>query len=231
MKCEICQKECKNIKGLIAHISRSHDLTSKDYYLKFLGSQKYCLICGNLTDFNGLIKGFSNACSIQCGAKIGGQRAAKKINNLNEEEKIARAKNIAEKYNEKTLEEKDLILQTRKQTNREKFGTDYATQNSQISGKISEIKLNYSEEEKLQIQNKRKETTLEKYGVDHIFKLDEIVEKSKQTKLERYDDENFNNHEQTKQTKLEKYGNENFNNNNYCYIIFTFNWYCCIFFN
>ena len=47
IKCEICGKELVSIKALSQHI-KNHDITSKDYYLKYIGEQKKCEECGKV---------------------------------------------------------------------------------------------------------------------------------------------------------------------------------------
>ena len=80
---------------------------------------------------------------------------------------------------------KNAILNKRKQTCLEKYGTD----NPSKSIHVKEI---ISEKNKLNSKS--------------------IIEKGKLTKLEKYGDSNYNNSLKNKETKLLKYGSENFNN-------------------
>lgn len=80
---------------------------------------------------------------------------------------------------------KNAILNKRKQTCLEKYGTDNPSKSIQVKEIISE-------------KNKLNSKS--------------IVEKSKLTKLEKYGDSNYNNSSKNKETKLLKYGSENFNN-------------------
>lgn len=65
IKCEICGKELVSIKALSQHI-KNHDITSKDYYLKYIGEQKKCEECGKETIFLNLSRGFQKFCGSKC---------------------------------------------------------------------------------------------------------------------------------------------------------------------
>jgi len=122
---------------------------------------------------------------------------------------------------------KECSNELRKQTNLEKYGCEFPTQNKDVKNKISGNSVSYKKE----VQEKRKQTNLEKYGYISPFKNNSVQEKikqtnlekygceyqlqrkevhiqSKETKLKKYKDPNFNNPSKTKQTNLEKYGVE-----------------------
>ena len=85
------------------------------------------------------------------------------------------------------------ILETRKKTNRERFGSDIVFQSDYAKDKI-------------------KQTNLERYGVENVFQSDYAKEKSKKTCLEKYGTEYANQSdvvkEKAKKTNLERYGVE-----------------------
>ena len=66
VKCEICGKEFKNLFGLSKHIVKIHNVNSEDYYLKYIGSKKYCLTCNKETKFKNIIYGYQDYCSSFC---------------------------------------------------------------------------------------------------------------------------------------------------------------------
>ena len=70
MKCEICGKECSN-KGINNHIRRKHNISIEDYYIKYIGNPSYCPICGNKTEFLGIVSGYRTCCSKSCASKYG----------------------------------------------------------------------------------------------------------------------------------------------------------------
>ncbi len=80
-----------------------------------------------------------------------------------------------------------------KQTNLEKYGTEYPIQNNEI-------------------KDKRKFNNFEKYGVDEPGKLEECINKVKNTKKVKYGDEKYNNLKKNKETKIERYNDSNYNN-------------------
>jgi endogenous inhibitor of DNA gyrase (YacG/DUF329 family) len=71
MKCEICGREFKNFKTLARHL-RTHKITSKNYYDKYLKKEGegICPICGKETNYINLNKGYRKFCSKKC-AKSG----------------------------------------------------------------------------------------------------------------------------------------------------------------
>jgi endogenous inhibitor of DNA gyrase (YacG/DUF329 family) len=70
MKCEICGKEFKNCKSLARHL-RTHKITSKEYYDKFLKKEDegICPICGKETSFKNIREGYCKFCSKKCAKK------------------------------------------------------------------------------------------------------------------------------------------------------------------
>jgi len=94
-----------------------------------------------------------------------------------------------------------------KQIIKEKYGSEYASQNKEIANKISQTKLTQESQDKSkntclerygvenpfqneEIKEKMRETWLEKYGVDHPLKSEIVKNKAKETCLERYNVEN-----------------------------------------
>ena len=69
MICQICQRECDGPKGLGLHINKSHGLSAKEYYDKFLrkSGEGVCKICQKEVAFASLGRGYlSTYCSQEC---------------------------------------------------------------------------------------------------------------------------------------------------------------------
>jgi len=103
-----------------------------------------------------------------------------------------------------------------RQTNLEKYGVEYVSQNKQIKEKIKNTNLiKYGAETPLlnqEIKEKIKQTNLEKFGVEKHFQLQYIKEQIKITNLEKYGTK-FPTQlqeikEKIKQTNIKKYGVE-----------------------
>ena len=99
-------------------------------------------------------------------------------------------------------------------SNREKYGTDWPTQNKEVSKKISETKQNYSEERKQEINDKRSKTYENRFGKGIIcgLQVDEYREKGlKKFKEETgydYYTQDPNVQEKIKNTCREKYNKD-----------------------
>ena len=68
MKCKICNRVFKSSRSLAAHVRRGHELTSKEYYDKYLSDSEsgVCPVCGKGTDYRGLETGYLIYCSPKC---------------------------------------------------------------------------------------------------------------------------------------------------------------------
>jgi len=68
MECKICNRIIKTLRGLSNHIRRTHNMSSQEYYDKYIndGSDGICLYCEtNKTSFNTILKGYRDYC-IKC---------------------------------------------------------------------------------------------------------------------------------------------------------------------
>lgn len=96
------------------------------------------------------------------------------------------------------------VREKAKQTNKERYGTEFASQNKDIAKSISEKRLSQESKEKT------KKTNLEKYGVENVFQAEEIKEKIKITNLEKYGYTHNSHNSDIKNKKaktcMEKYG-------------------------
>ena len=67
--CQICQREFNSICGLSSHIKPTHQISSKDYYDKFIKTLEdgFCLNCNTPTSFRDMGKnGYRKYCSKRC---------------------------------------------------------------------------------------------------------------------------------------------------------------------
>jgi predicted nucleic acid-binding Zn ribbon protein len=198
--CQICGKEYKSINGLTSHLKK-HNISSKNYYLEYIGKQKYCLKCGKPTNFISLNKGFQEFCSQKCA-----------INS--KEVKKRREKTIKEKYGVENVFQLDEIKEKSKQTILKQYGVENYSQTKEYRKKYNNTCLEkYGKEYYVQtdeFKEKSKETWFDKYGVENPTQSDEIKEKSKLSSLIKYGTEYPNQNvkvkEKIKKTILKKYG-------------------------
>ena len=66
-QCQICQRIFTKRHGLMMHVHKSHNISSKLYYDTYFKKEGdgICKICGNNTTFNNT-KGYSQYCSYKC---------------------------------------------------------------------------------------------------------------------------------------------------------------------
>ena len=101
---------------------------------------------------------------------------------------------MKETLSKRTEEDKQKIIEKRKNTTLERYGVENVIQNKEIN-------------------HKAKETILERYGVENVSQSKEIKQKRENTFLDKYGSKSFTGTEEwkekTKKTNLEKYGVEN----------------------
>ena len=63
--CQICGEEKKNFSSLSAHVRLNHNITSREYYDKFLKkeNEEKCLFCGKETKYTGTRLGYKDFCA------------------------------------------------------------------------------------------------------------------------------------------------------------------------
>lgn len=97
--CQICNKEFRSSRSLSIHL-RKYKLTSEEYFNIYLSTNKnnICKICGSITSFENINKGYRQYCSVQC------RKSDKELQQANDKKMIITLKNnpeILEKANEK----------------------------------------------------------------------------------------------------------------------------------
>lgn len=180
-------KEQRKIFNFKSEILRDMTLEKEGYFPEVLGktSTKFiwatCRFCGEPHRIrNGFFNKAESACHKQCKLKEQGSFCP-----FNNPEKLEKAK----------------------KTNLIKYGFEFASQNKNISNKISKTKLTKES------QQKTKNTNLEKYNVENVFQNELIKEKIKETNIERYGVDNPLKSEivkeKSKSTCIDRYGVEN----------------------
>lgn len=151
--CLECNKQYNTLNSLSRHIG-TH-MSQEEYYNKYLKKSDQdgkCIICGKRTKFRKFK--YSNCCSQSC-------RNTYINNNRTEEER----KILSEKIS-KTHKSEKVLLKT-KQTNIERYGVPYTTQNKVV-------------------QEKRRQTCQKKYGTDYSFQAESVKKKIQQSIHEHY---------------------------------------------
>jgi very-short-patch-repair endonuclease len=200
VKCEICGKEYQDYVSLGKHVNRTHKVSSKDYYDKYIlkGVKPVCEVCGaEVKKFHNINKGYSRACSRKCVYQL-----TKKTN--------------LERYGvENVFASKD-VQQKIKKIHLEKRGVEYPAQSEEVKKKQRDTNLNkYGVEHSFQsaeLKEKSRKTCKEKYGTEYANQAEPVKEKMKRTNIERYGSESplgsDKIKEKIKQTMVEKYGAE-----------------------
>lgn len=99
------------------------------------------------------------------------------------------------------------VREKARETNRQRYGSEFASQNKEIANKISSIK------KTAEHQAKNKETCQQLYGVDNVFQSEVIKEKIRTTNLDKYGTESAIRNPDVlakkNQTMVDLYGVEN----------------------
>jgi len=205
VECKICNKKYNNLHGLSIHLRHQKGKNShpniKDYYLKFIGKVKKCY-CNKELIFLGILKGFSEYCSVQCSNK-----SPKKLEKYK--------KTCLGKYGVENTFQNKTIKDKIKKTLLDKYSVENISQVEEIKQKKKDTCLkNYNAEYYLQSvkgKEKFKRTILKRYSVNNPMKSEVVKEKYKQTCLKRYSVENPNQNkiikEKSKQTIHKKFFN------------------------
>lgn len=195
IQCKICNEYSLPL-GMPSHLSRKHNLSSIDYYNKYIKteSEGICKICGNPTSFRGLQFGYSKYCSSRCA-------------NLDPEVQEKLKKSNIEKYGVEHPLQSQKIKDKIKQTCIDKYGVDSYMKTKEFRQKS--IEATQSKE----VIEKRRKTNQQKYGADTPLQSAKVQDKIKQTFINNYGVSNpyasKEIKEKIKNTCLQKYGCEN----------------------
>jgi hypothetical protein len=129
-----------------------------------------------------------------------------------------------ERYGVEYISQNEDIKNIIKQTNLEKFGVEYASQNEDIKNKVKQTNLEKFGVENpsqcLSCQEKRKETMLERHGVEYYVLSNDFKEKSEETSLKHYGTKHPNQNEENKIKIKEKFIENGFHINDNEYKIY-----------
>lgn len=179
VKCLECGREFNSNNGLSRHIGVH--MAQEEYFDKYLRTSEQegkCVICGKPTRFRNFV--YSTCCSQSC-------RNTWINQNRSEEKRQEISKKISNAH--KTED----VLSKTKQTNIERYGVPYTTQNSDV-------------------QEKRRQTCQEKYSTDYSFQAECVKEKIRQSIYDHYGEDGLGAAEvrqKTIATCQERYGTNN----------------------
>lgn len=204
--CQICKEEFDNNKKLISHIRFKHNMSSKDYYDKYLRKEGdgICPVCGKPTKFRNISLGYTENCSSSCAQK-----------NPKTQEKISNT--VMSKYGVKSVLQSEKVKDKIKQTNLKRYGHENPLGSEKIKKKARQTMLDkYGVKNPMQseeLKQRQIQSFFNKYGVINPGQSKEIREKVKATNLKKIGYEcNFQSSEiraQIAETNLKKYGHEN----------------------
>lgn len=171
--CKICNEEFDNLKALSAHVTQKHNITSKEYYDKYLKKEGEgeCVVCGKETTYRNAGTGYLKNCSAECrdknkdikrdywkGKKQSKETIEKRIKNTDQQKKEeCRKQTMLETYGVDNPTKMDFVkkLLSEKATGRELPRTK-EWQNKIIKSKRNNGTLKHSEETKNKISKKLK---------------------------------------------------------------------------
>ena len=145
MICKICGKEFKSNSGFGYHISKTHDISAKQYYDTYIKTNLdgVCTVCGKETKFINVIQGYHKHCSLKCAHNDSIVKDKRKQTNLIKygTEQVLSSPIIKEKARKtcKDLYGNEEIFKTLhfrdeyKETNKKHFGVDHHMKESDIS--------------------------------------------------------------------------------------------------
>lgn len=186
--CKICNYESLNNNGLGNHIRKAHNMSTQDYYNKYLKKENegYCVVCGKPTKFITISRGYRRVCSISCGQKHPETRAKIEATNI---KNYGYSTPLITKESLEKSHSKDAMIK-KNETMLNRYGITSCLQTKETQDKIKQIfvsKYGVDNPAKSEtIKEKTKQICLEKYGATSPLASSEIQKKIKQTNLERY---------------------------------------------
>jgi len=174
-KCKICEREFKTRVSLTVHTCKSHNLSAKEYYDKFLKKEDEDVCkCGYKTSFLDSIRGYQKHCSSKC-ARLDKdvQDKAKKTN--------------LERYGCEHPKQSELFKQKEKNTKLERYGDE----NFNNSEKNKKTKLKKYGNKNFNNLDKAKKTNLERYGCEHPTQSKNVIKKRDENNFRKYGKNSF----------------------------------------
>lgn len=173
MKCQICNREVKNLLALSTHIQFKHGNKKKEYYDLYMKKEDegFCKVCNKPTNFRIFSTGYEIYCCKEC-EKLDYSDRMKNQNPM----MIQVSKDNQKKTNQKrygvnsTMQTQD-VLEKRNRQNLEKYGVKNVSQLKEIMDKSNKS---------------RSETCMKEHGVPHYFMVPEVQEKIRNTFMKKY---------------------------------------------
>ena len=199
-KCKICK--CFRTKDALAfyHHLRTHKISTKDYYDKFLKKENEdkCKYCGKQTRFATIALGYREFCSTRC-ASIGTQdrkiKTCLKNRGTEYPTQSSKVRNKCKKTWMNNLgvdnPSKSVKIKNKKErTCLKHFGVSCSFLDEEVKRKSKKtLKKNYNVTHPMYsplLVNKLKKSNLKKYGVDCVLKSEEIKNKIRKNNLKKY---------------------------------------------
>jgi len=216
--CLLCSMKYSTQQALSLHINRSHKISFKYYYDKFLKKEDdgICKTCNKETRFS--LGKYRLFCSTKCSTN--NPEIRKKIQETSMERygtiNPCKNKEIREKLvKSQSLLDFKPITAKRKKTCLKRYGVDNPSKSKEIIAKIESIhRKNWGCKSSAQhplVIEKRKKTCLKRYGVDCYLKTPEVLEKRKKTCLKRYGCEHASQNKEIKEKTLISHKNYIYN--------------------
>lgn len=165
MKCQICNRECSEYKGLGSHIAKLHKISSQAYYDTYISQTNthLCVVCGNPTQFQNLQNGYLLHCSNKC-AQIDPVTLDKKHNT-----------NLI-KYGNPTYNNREKAIKTMKSI----YGVENISQTNGFCDRVKQTKLEKYGDANYNNRQQAVKTCLDLYNVTNPYQIDEIKEKAQE---------------------------------------------------
>jgi hypothetical protein len=173
MKCQLCNKEVKNLKSLSTHIQFKHENKKKEYYDAYLKkkSEGTCKCCGKESPFTILNLGYSVYCNKAC-VKIDYAKEKAIHNPMHSANaKLNQYNTNMSRYGVSQNTKRPEIKEQIKATNQKLYGCNNVSQNEKIKAKAKE---------------NREKTIMNRYGVKSAFSIESIKLKICFTNFKRY---------------------------------------------
>lgn len=159
--CKVCGEVYQSYTGFGHHL-RNHQLSSKEYYDKYLrcADDGVCINCGKPTKFVCISIGYSKHCSVKCAN-----------NNPDVRKKITEStkSTLLEKYGVENISQLDEVKAKKEKTMLCKYGVRNTFQLPTVREKVRSKEVVETQKET------RKKSLIEKYGVENTFQLRESV--------------------------------------------------------
>lgn len=175
--CKICYKEVSCIASHIKH----HNISSKEYYIKYVMkdiNEMICEYCGKEAKFISILHGFKRFCGTNCHNSF---RKGKSVEEYFKDDQ--KAKNFR-------MKRKDYLTKHNPNQNPEvilkKIGDNNPSKRKEVREKIKKSFSNRTDKFWKDRFDKTKKTNLEKYGNECALKNEIIKNKSKLTCIKKY---------------------------------------------